>query len=87
MISMKEMALPLTKGLASAEEVPHTISYFIRKLRQIASFDELPKDKRPPEAIWDNSEELEEWFSNVFEHRKPGTSPNEVLVIVDDIEE
>lgn len=32
---------------------------------QIESFNELPKEKRPPEDIWDNSSELELWIDNL----------------------
>jgi hypothetical protein len=46
--------------------VPYTFSYLIRKRMQIDSWMELPKEKRPPESIWDNAEELEEWFDRVY---------------------
>lgn len=56
-------------------------------MRQIASFDELPKAKRPPEAIWDNPKELDNWFDNVFQHTKisDGT-PQEASVLIGDAE-
>lgn len=46
--------------------VPYTFSYLIRKRMQIDSWNELPKEKRPPESIWDNAKELEEWFDRIY---------------------
>lgn len=46
--------------------IPYTFSYLIRKRMQIDGWMELPKDKRPPESIWDDPEQLEEWFDRVF---------------------
>ena len=86
---MREMALPLIEDFRSVMELPHTVSFFIRKMGQIMSFDELTKDKRPPEVIWDNSEALENWFDNVFEYRKDKSSstPEAMSIIIEDIEE
>lgn len=36
----------------------------------IDGFYELPKDKRPPENIWFDSEALEEWFDRIYEHKE-----------------
>lgn len=46
--------------------IPYTFSYLIRKRMQIDSWMELPKEKRPPEAIWDDAQELEEWFDRIY---------------------
>lgn len=48
--------------------MPYTISYVIRKRQQIDSFNELPKEQRPPEKIiWDGtSSEIEEWLDRVL---------------------
>jgi len=48
------------------DTLPYTFSYLIRKRIQIDGWMELPKDKRPPESIWDDNEALEEWFDRVF---------------------
>ena len=50
---------------------------------QIDAYMELPKDKRPPESIWDDPDELERWFDSVFstEGRQTGMD-----VIITDIE-
>jgi len=49
--------------------LPYTFSYLIRKRMQIDSWLELPKEKRPPENIWDNPEELEEWFDRIYDDK------------------
>lgn len=46
--------------------LPYTFSFLIRKRMQIDSWMELPKEKRPPESIWDDAKELEEWFERVY---------------------
>jgi len=58
----------LHENLPSADELPWTISYVVRKRAQLDSFAELPKEKRPPDKmIWDGSvEDIEDWFERVF---------------------
>lgn len=34
------------------------------------SFEELPKDERPPKNIWLDGKKLEEWFKAVDDKRK-----------------
>jgi hypothetical protein len=36
----------------------------------IDSFNELPKDKRPPKSIWDKPSEIEDWFNRVYDTNK-----------------
>lgn len=65
------------KSLTDTTHVPWTIGYAMRKRAQIDSFNELPREKRPPEnMIWEGSvEELDEWFDKVFDRKgdgKPG---------------
>jgi len=50
---------------------------------QIDSFMELPKDKRPPESIWDDPDELDRWFDRVF---STGGKSNIELLVVDEVE-
>ncbi len=86
---MRETMLPLLVDFESVIELPHTISFFVRKMRQIMSFDELPKPKRPPEAIWDNAKELEEWFDNIYQHddkQSDSGTPQEASIFIDDSE-
>lgn len=53
-------------------DVPHTISFVIRKRQQIDGLNELPKEKRPPEElIWDGiPEDIDEWLDSVFDRNK-----------------
>jgi len=53
-------------GFESVSDLPYTFSFLIRKRMQIDSWMELPKEKRPPEAIWDKPQEIEEWFDRVY---------------------
>lgn len=61
------MQIPLDSKIEKLEDIPHSISYVVRKRQQIDSLAELPKDKRPPEKmIWDGTpEEMEDWIDNV----------------------
>lgn len=63
-----------------AWDFPHTVSFVIRARQNIDSFYELPKDKRPPEDIWFNSDELEDWFDRVFKHQQ-------TEIVITDVEE
>jgi hypothetical protein len=66
------LKIPLDTQLTQVEDIPHTISYVIRKRQQIDGLNELPKEKRPPElTIWDGSpEELDKWIDDVFDNKK-----------------
>jgi hypothetical protein len=37
---------------------------------KIDSFNELPKDKKPPRDLWDKQYKLDEFFDEVFELNK-----------------
>ena len=76
------MRIPLDRNIKGLQDLPHTISFVIRKRQQIDSFYELPKEKRPPDdIIWEGtSEELEDWLDDVL-GRKPKHSPVTELII------
>lgn len=83
------MRIPLDPKLKKLTDVPYTISYVIRKRQQIDSFNELPKEKRPPDdLIWDGtSDELEEWIDKVFGRNKSAQQTNDKIIInIDDVE-
>jgi hypothetical protein len=46
---------------------------------------ELPKEKQPPDDIWDEPEEIEEWFEKVFDWNK-NSSKEEVFLNINDVE-
>ena len=69
-------------GVDNVFDLPYTISFVIRKRMQVDSWMELPKEKRPPEYIWDKPRELEEWFDRVF-----GDKQTEFSFDVSEIEE
>lgn len=61
------MRLPLVEGLDTSENLPHTISEAILYRLRIDSFNELPKDKRPPRDLWTKPHKLEEFLDAVFD--------------------
>lgn len=74
------------KDLPPADELPWTINYVIKKRAQIDSFQELPKEKRPPDDIiwYGTPEDLDRWFDKVLDRKeKPG---EEVLLDIRDDE-
>lgn len=77
--------MPLLKEIEDVASLPHTISYVLRKAAQISSFNELPKDKRPPEYMWDNPDELERWFDKVFDYDS-GSKPDSLTFEISDDE-
>jgi hypothetical protein len=56
----------------AADEIPWTISYVMKKRMQIDGFNELPKEKRPPDnMIWyGDSDEIDKWFDKVFKRKQ-----------------
>ncbi len=80
----KALQIPLDPSINSLTELPHTLSFVIRKMQQIDNLSELPKEKRPPDdIIWDGtSEELEEWIDRVFYKKEAQT----VKLKIDEVE-
>ena len=80
----KALRVPLDNSIRALSEIPYTVSYVIRKLRQIDNLMELPKDKRPPSRIiWEGtSEDIEEWIDRVVRKKEP----QEINLIIGDIE-
>lgn len=83
----KVLRIPLDKRLTILSEVPYTISFTIRKRQQIDGFNELPKEKRPPEdMIWDGtSDDIEDWFNKVFD-RKHKDNDDTIIINLDEVE-
>lgn len=52
--------------IGSVDELPYTLSYLVKKRMQIDNWMELPREKRPPESIWDKPGDLEEWFDRIY---------------------
>ncbi len=75
------------KGLTALDELPWTISYVFRKRLQIESFNELPREKRPPDRmIWYGTiEEVEKWFDKVTKQKQP-LDKFDLYISEDDIE-
>lgn len=71
----KALHIPFDKRLENLEDLPYTISYIVRKLTQVDSFMELPKEKRPPdELIWEgSSRELNDFIDRVFNRKEKQT--------------
>lgn len=83
---MRETGLPLHGSLTDVTEIPHTVSYFIRKCAQILSFNDLPLEKRPPEYMWDSSNMLDDWFDTVFNREEKSNTTDGLTVIIEDEE-
>ena len=73
--------------MKSVLDIPYTISYVIKKRKQIDSFAELPSAKQPPEhLIWSgNPKDLKDWFDKVFD-RKKKEEDDTIFIDVDEIE-
>jgi hypothetical protein len=74
----------LHENLPTADKLPWTISYVVRKRTQIDSFSELPKDKRPPDTMiwWGTTEEIDRWFERVFpKPQDKRTAPQDEFVL------
>lgn len=73
--------------MTGAYNLPYTLAYAFRKQAQLDSFDELPKDKRPPRSIWHNEYRLTEWFDEVFSTDSSSFSgPSELVFNLNEVE-
>ena len=61
--------IPLAEGLDSVLDLPHTISFAILYRKRIDSFNELPKDKRPPRNLWDKPHRLGEFLETIWDKK------------------
>lgn len=53
------------RGVTSLGDLPHTIHEAIVLALQFLRFEEMPKEDRPPRAIWFDGEKLQEHFAAV----------------------
>jgi hypothetical protein len=58
----KDGGVALHESITYVTDLPYTISFAIRKCRQIDSFYELPEKSRPPKSLWDKPQALKEWM-------------------------
>ena len=80
----KETGLPIAEGLDAANELPHTISFAVMYRVRIDSFNELPKDKRPPRDLWDKPYRLSKFLVNVWKSDKDPTKETEFIDLDDE---
>jgi hypothetical protein len=78
--------LPLAEDLIDVSDLPHTITGALSYRSRIKSFNELPKDKRPPRNLWDKSYRLKEFFDEVFDTNSGGTSTKYIEYNQEDVE-
>jgi hypothetical protein len=64
-------------GFKSPTDMPWTMSYVVKKRRQVSSFNEMQKEKRPPDKIiwWGTEDDLDEWLDKVYNRK--GQKPDE----------
>ena len=79
----KALQIPLDKKIKELQQIPYTVAYVIRKRIQIDNFNELAKEKRPPDRmIWEGTvEEIDRWLDKVFKHNE---NPNAGVIITED---
>ena len=84
----KALRIPLDKKLTRLHEVPYTISFVIRKRQQIDSFNEFPKEKRPPDdLVWEGTaEEIDEWFDKVLDRKNRGKADTQIQISLHEVE-
>jgi len=67
----EKLRIPIIEGLeVNADEMPYTITSAILYRAKIDSFNELPKDKRPPRDLWGKPYKLEVFLDTVFDTDK-----------------
>lgn len=59
----------LPDGFDDLRDLPHVFFEALRTAVLILSFDELPREERPPRRIWLDGEGLAAWFKDVERKR------------------
>lgn len=57
-------------GISRLYDLPFTIFNAIRLALHFISFEELPREERPPKKIWLDGDRMTEWWREVEENRK-----------------
>ena len=52
-------------------DLPHTLTSAILYRERIDSFNELPKDKRPPRNLWDKPYALNKFLDTIWDKDRP----------------
>lgn len=63
------MSLLLPDGISHLADLPYQLFHALRLALGFLSFDELPKDERPPRSIWLVGDEMRQWFKAVERQR------------------
>lgn len=63
------MTALLPEGITHMADMPHTIHDAITAGLTFVSFDELPKDERPPKLIWWDKDQMRSWWAMVERKR------------------
>lgn len=66
----KVAGIPLAEGLSSVQDLPHTLTQAIMYRAKLDSFNELPKEKRPPRHLWDKSHALNEFLDHIWDTKE-----------------
>jgi hypothetical protein len=60
-----DMSSLFPPGIHSLLDLPYTVHHAILAALNYLSFNELPKDERPPKWMWLDGDKLDEWFKEV----------------------
>lgn len=82
----KAIGVPLAEDIETATDLPHTLSYAILYRERIDSFNELPKDKRPPRNLWDKPFALSNYFDNLWGDAAKGKDKGQNFYDIDEDE-
>ena len=67
----QKLRIPILDGLDfNADDMPYTIASAVLYRLKIESFNELPKDKRPPRDLWNKPYKLEVFLDHAFDTKK-----------------
>lgn len=67
----EKLRIPIIEGIdLNADDLPHSVSSAILYRMRIDSFNELPKDKRPPRDLWGKPYKLEKFLDTIFDSKK-----------------
>lgn len=66
---MGEVSVLFPEGIDRLDDLPWTFQTAITTGLAYLSFEELPKDERPPKRIWDRPDEMTAWWKMIERQR------------------
>jgi hypothetical protein len=67
-------------------DLPYTLTFAISYRARLNSFNELPKERRPPRNLWDKPQQLTEFLDSVWDDKKIKKDKDYIDIDLEEVE-